>query len=102
MRTVCKQNSCTGCMACVGKCKKEAISIQDNLLAYNAVIDEGKCVGCGACERVCPNNHKVNLIEAYATHFIIENIPARGPKTTESYQYADILTQTILIHYPNA
>ena len=63
MRTVCKQNSCTGCMACVGKCKKEAISIQDNLLAYNAVIDEGKCVGCGACERVCPNNHKVNLIE---------------------------------------
>lgn len=63
MRTVCKQNSCTGCMACVGKCKKEAISIQDNLLAYNAIIDEGKCVGCGACERVCPNNHKVNLTE---------------------------------------
>ena len=47
------------------------------------------------------NRHKVNLIETYATHFVIENIPARGPKTTESYQYADILTQTILIHYPN-
>ena len=61
MRTVCKQNSCTGCMACVGKCKKEAISIQDSFLAYNAVIDEGKCVSCGACERVCPNNHKVTL-----------------------------------------
>ena len=50
MRTVCKENSCTGCMACVGKCKKEAISIQDNLSAYNAVIDESKCVSCGACE----------------------------------------------------
>ncbi|MEY8458294.1 Veg family protein [Lactococcus ileimucosae] len=47
------------------------------------------------------NRHKVNLIETYATHFVIENIPTRGPKTTESYQYADILTQTILIHYPN-
>ena len=47
------------------------------------------------------NRHKVNLIETYATHFVIENIPARGPKTTESHQYADILTQTILIHYPN-
>lgn len=47
------------------------------------------------------NRHKVNLIETYATHFVIENIPARGPKITESYQYADILTQTILIHYPN-
>lgn len=63
MRTVCKQNSCTGCMACVEKSKKETISIQDNLLAYNAVIDEGNCVGCGAWERVCPNNHKVNLTE---------------------------------------
>ena len=61
MRTVCKQNFCTGCMACVGKCKKEAISIQDSFSAYNAVIDEGKCVSCGACERVCPNNHKVPL-----------------------------------------
>ena len=47
MRTVCKKNSCTGCMACVGKCKKEAISIQDNLSAYNAVIDESKCVSWG-------------------------------------------------------
>lgn len=63
MRTVCKQNSCTGCMACVGKCKKEAISIHDSLSAYNAVIDESKCVDCGACERVCPNNYKVNLNE---------------------------------------
>ena len=26
------------------------------------------------------NRHKVNLIETYATHFVIENIPARGPK----------------------
>ncbi len=45
------------------------------------------------------NRHKVKLIEAYATHFVIENIPARGPRTTESYQYADILTSTILIHF---
>lgn len=63
MRTVCRQNSCTGCMACIEKCKKEAISIQDSLSAYNAVIDESKCVSCGACGRVCPNNHKANLNE---------------------------------------
>lgn len=63
MKTVCKKDSCTGCMACVGKCKKKAISIQDNLMAYNAVIDINKCVGCGACEQVCPNNHKVSLNE---------------------------------------
>lgn len=63
MKTVCKQDSCTGCMACVGKCKKEAITIKDTFSAYNAVIDESKCINCGACEQVCPNNHKVKLNE---------------------------------------
>ena len=47
MKTVCKQDYCTGCMACVGKCKKEAITIKDTLLAYNAIIDESKCINCG-------------------------------------------------------
>ncbi len=63
VKTVCKKDSCTGCMACIGKCKKVAITIKDSLLAYNAVIDESKCVNCGACEQVCPNNHKVVLNE---------------------------------------
>lgn len=56
MRTVCRENSCTGCMACIGKCKKNAIAIKDSMVAYNAVIDEDKCVNCGMCEKVCPNN----------------------------------------------
>lgn len=63
MKTVCKQDYCTGCMACVGKCKKEAITIKDTISAYNAVIDESKCISCGACEQVCPNNRKVELKE---------------------------------------
>ena len=56
MRTVCRENSCTGCMACIGKCKKNAITIKDSMAAYNAVIDEDKCVNCGMCVKVCPNN----------------------------------------------
>ena len=59
MKTVCRENSCTGCMACVGKCMKNAITIEDNMVAYNAVIDENKCVNCGMCEKVCPNNQLV-------------------------------------------
>lgn len=59
MRTVCRDNSCTGCMACIGKCKKNAITIKDSIVAYNAVIDEDKCVNCGMCEKVCPNNQAV-------------------------------------------
>ena len=59
MRTVCRENSCTGCMACIGKCKKNAIAIKDSMVAYNAVIDEDKCVNWGMCEKVCPNNQAV-------------------------------------------
>ena len=43
MKTVCNENQCTGCMACVDICAKNAIHIVDAIDAFNAVIDEGKC-----------------------------------------------------------
>lgn len=62
-KTVCAVDSCTGCMACVGKCKKNAIEIKDDIISYNAVIDEDKCINCGLCQKVCPNNQKLDLIQ---------------------------------------
>ncbi len=38
------------CKACIDVCKKEALSILDNSIAFNAT----KCTGCGACISVCP------------------------------------------------
>ena len=58
-RFVCKQNMCNGCMACLHVCEKDAITICDDPKAYNAVIDEGKCVNCRRCERVCPRQTMV-------------------------------------------
>ncbi len=47
---------CTyGCMGfgdCVISCAFDAIHIRDGL----AVVDYHKCVGCGACAKVCPRN----------------------------------------------
>lgn len=40
MKTVCTTNQCAGCMACVDICPKSAITVQDNLDSYNALIDE--------------------------------------------------------------
>ena len=51
MRNVCNKDQCTGCMACVDICAKNAIHIVDAIDAFNAVIDEGKCVNCGMCEK---------------------------------------------------
>lgn len=62
MKTVCKLNKCTGCMACVDICPKGAIKIRDTLSAFHAVIDEEKCIGCNACHNVCQVNHCVKAL----------------------------------------
>lgn len=61
MRTVCEANKCTGCMACIDSCSKNAIQIQDSLNSYNAVINTELCVSCGKCEKICQNNFPVAL-----------------------------------------
>ena len=55
MKTVCEQNACTGCMACINICPKDAVTINDSIEAFNAEIDQNKCIHCGMCEKVCPN-----------------------------------------------
>lgn len=61
MKTVCKENMCTGCMACVNSCPKNAISIVDNIATINAVVDTELCINCNLCEKVCPNISKREL-----------------------------------------
>lgn len=58
-KTVCDLNKCNGCMACLEKCHKSAITIRDDWDSFNAFIDEKLCVDCGLCKKVCPNNAKV-------------------------------------------
>ena len=68
METVCNQNMCAGCMACLDICPKKAINIVDSVIANNAVIDTNRCVHCGLCYSVCPNKkpvEKYNPIEWY-------------------------------------
>jgi len=40
---------CTGCGACVDRCRSGALTIQDGM----AVCDESKCTLCGYCATVC-------------------------------------------------
>lgn len=59
MKTVCKVNSCTGCMACLEVCSKNAIRVEDKQRYFNAIIDTDKCINCGACQKVCQNNSTI-------------------------------------------
>ena len=42
-------------MACINACPKAAIAINDSIEAFNAEIDQEKCIHCGICEKACPN-----------------------------------------------
>lgn len=46
---------CCGCSACVAACPTGAISVRlDGEGFWRAAVDEGKCVSCGKCRKVCP------------------------------------------------
>lgn len=68
MKTVCEKNKCVACHSCVNICSKKAITIQDNFISTNAVIDTDKCVNCGMCEKVCqvkvaPSFHSPRIVK---------------------------------------
>ena len=43
---------CTGCQICVSECYVGAISMDEDI----AFINESKCIRCGVCHDVCPND----------------------------------------------
>ena len=53
MKTVCEENKCAGCMACVDVCPKQAIEVKDELSFYNAEIND-KCIDCGLSFTLLP------------------------------------------------
>ena len=59
MKTICEVNQCTGCMACVNACRLDAVSLIKTINKVKVIIDEEKCVHCGACLKVCPTHNSV-------------------------------------------
>ena len=59
MTEICKYNECTGCYACANVCGHDAIIMRPNKYGYiHPEILTDKCIDCGACRIVCPNNSK--------------------------------------------
>lgn len=46
---------CCGCEACVQRCPRRCITLyEDDEGFLYPQVDEGKCIDCGLCEKVCP------------------------------------------------
>lgn len=57
MKEICVFSECTGCMACVQICAKNAIEIYTDDEGFKRPkINTKICVDCGMCINICPNN----------------------------------------------
>ena len=66
------EKECTGCMACMAVCPKNAISTTFSEFGYRIpVVDNSKCVRCGLCAKVCRSaltQLKSSTREAYISY----------------------------------
>ena len=60
-------NGCIGLGTCVAACKYDAIHIVDGL----AVVDDAKCIGCGACANLCPK-HLISMIPVSSKYCVVQ------------------------------
>ena len=57
------------CTACSRKCPVQAIHLVEGF----PVVDKAKCIGCGACEHVCPARPMPGMVvEAYERHIEVK------------------------------
>ena len=62
VKSVVKNNLCTGCGTCIALCPNEAIklTINEKKGIYEPELNEEKCNNCGICYEICPG-HEVDF-----------------------------------------
>ena len=76
---ICKPDACTGCSACAQTCPKQCIAMQPDEEGFlRPAIDQGVCVHCGKCRKVCPINQPSEddgtLPMAFAAKHLDDNV----------------------------
>jgi len=71
-------NCCTGCAACNAICAVGAISMVENDRGFRIpIIDCDRCIECGACTRVCPQQKTTVYPEYIDSEAIIAQIKCK-------------------------
>lgn len=64
------KQKCCGCSACIQRCPKQCIAMQEDSEGFcYPVVDRDACIDCGLCEKVCPMLHLYDArkpLEVYA------------------------------------
>lgn len=62
---------CTGCFACYSACPQQAIKMQEDKEGFLfPEIDEGKCINCGICQKVCPIIKEKQTHDVFAAYAV--------------------------------
>lgn len=84
--TICDPSKCTGCMACLNICKKNAIQIREDILGFKSpIIVPERCNECNLCIKICPSNNLVRKyfpLECYALQKSDDDRTASGGAAT--------------------
>ena len=60
MKTICPEELCTGCLACLNSCTHNAIEITTDICGFRyPSINQDICVDCGLCQLSCPVIHPI-------------------------------------------
>ena len=82
---ICEQQQCTGCAVCTTACKHRAISMQEGVNGHLfPVIDGEKCVECGACAKLFPNNNTIQYHTPAAAYIATVKNPLESKESTSS------------------
>lgn len=94
-RSICKEERCTACEACVAVCPKNCISRkEDDDGSWILEKDETVCINCGLCERVCPgvdaplNGSAIESYAAFRSDHEEHMKSASGGVASYLYEYA--------------